>query len=161
MDEIFAVSGSARMALTANVPVICEDSMHFEDLKDAVDLVSFADLPKRIHQVVTNQTLRELLVRRQNAFVAKWSEEETQRAHLELYATLSAKEVVNDEDHSDFLRIGVSDVDPNGIMSGEESRRLAEKMNRFTNSGLQHLIEPEEADDDTVQKRGSQLNEEL
>jgi hypothetical protein len=35
----YAVSGSARMALLADVPVICEDSTHFHDLKEAVELV--------------------------------------------------------------------------------------------------------------------------
>ena len=75
--EIFAVSGSARMALVARVPVICEDSVHYADLAEAVDLVAYEDIPARIRQVVGNVTLQREMVARQNAFVDRWSEQET------------------------------------------------------------------------------------
>ena len=76
--EIFAVSGSARMALVARVPVICEDSFHYADLAEAVDLVAYEEIPARIRQVVSNVTLQREMVARQNAFVDRWSEQETQ-----------------------------------------------------------------------------------
>ena len=66
------------MALVARVPVICEDSFHYADLAEAVDLVAYEEIPARIRQVVSNVTLQREMVARQNAFVDRWSEQETQ-----------------------------------------------------------------------------------
>ena len=126
--EVYAVSGAARMALTANIPVICEDSMHYEDLAEAVDLVPFDQIPSRIREVVSNETLREELVARQNAFVARWSDQETQRSHFLLYQSLKP---ISPENNPSELE----------IVSGDESKRLSDKMNTFDDSAINQLVE--------------------
>jgi len=144
--EVFAVSGSARMALAAQVPVICEESPHFDDLAGAVDIVPFNRLPQRIREVVGNETLRAALVARQSAFMAQWSEEETQRMHLDLYHSLPPLEVVNAGNVGVRGALGSSSADDLDVMRielGAESKRLAEKMNRFELSSLEML--PEES----------------
>jgi len=130
--EIFAVSGSARMALTANVPVICEDSMHFQDLGDAVDLVPFAQIPRRIRQVLANKTLRDELVARQNAFVSRWSEEATQDMHVQLWESLKPFPIVNDNS-------SIHSSQQSEIKAGKESRLFTNKMNTFASSRLEAL----------------------
>lgn len=131
--EIFAVSGSARMALTANVPVICEDSVHFQDLAEAIDLVPFDQIPQRIRQVMENQTLRDELVARQNAFVDKWSEESAQQMHVQHWQNLKPFAIVDD------YSAPHSTQQAEEITAQEESKKFAEKMNTFANSGLDAL----------------------
>ena len=150
--EVFAVSGSARMALTANVPVICEDSMHFEDLAEAVDLVPFNKIPQRIQEVVRNQTLRDIIVARQMAFVSRWSEQETQRMHFHLYQTLRAKKIEKEETEK------LTEIE-----SDKSSKEFAERKNVFASSALDHFVD--EADDVASglqwHKRGTIFREEL
>ncbi len=144
--EVYAVSGAARMALTANIPVICEDSMHYEDLAEAVDLVPFDQIPSRIREVVSNETLRDELVARQNAFVARWSDQETQRSHFLLYHSLKP---LSPENNPSELE----------IVSGDESKKLSDKMNTFDDSAINHLVEDarKEGEQALWDRRGSRF----
>lgn len=78
--------------------------------------------------------------------MAQWSEEETQRMHLDLYHSLPPLEVVNAGNVGVRGALGSSSADDLDVMRielGAESKRLAEKMNRFELSSLEML--PEES----------------
>ena len=116
--------------------VICEDSDHFRDLSEAIDLVPFDRIPARIKEVLSSESLRDHLVQRQNEYVIRNSEGEAQRQHLALYASLQPLPLANDtaRDSADE-HLG----DGRDIEEEEASRRLSEKMNTFDDVGLDRL----------------------
>jgi hypothetical protein len=86
--RVYAVSGSARLALAAGVPVLCEAAPHFEDLAAAVDVVAPGQVAARLRELAGNATLAAALVARQRAFAARWSAAEVRRRHQALYAAV-------------------------------------------------------------------------
>jgi hypothetical protein len=116
--------------------VICEDSDHFRDLSDALDLVPLDRISTRIKEVLSSESLRDHLVQRQNEYVMRNSEGEALRQHLALYASLQPLPLANDtaRDSADE-HLG----DGRDIEEEEASRRLAQKMNTFDDVGLDLL----------------------
>merc|ERR1712216_893206 len=90
-------------------------------------------------------TLQREMVARQNAFVDRWSEQETQRQHIDLYTSLKPFAVPKDGWAADANATGSTQhasgqgSDGEIIVPGEDSKRLAERMNVFSDSSFSEL----------------------
>ena len=139
---VYAVSGSARLALGAGVPVVCEASPHFDDLAGAVDLAPPGRVAARLLEVATNATLAAELVGRQRAFAARWGAEEVRRRHLELYAAVTPKPVpAAAAAGSGGGGGGGSDADEamTALAGSEEARRQVDAHNVFADGRVASL----------------------
>ncbi|EKX38516.1 hypothetical protein GUITHDRAFT_115294 [Guillardia theta CCMP2712] len=146
---------SARMALLANVPVICEDSLHFADLENTVELAPLEEIPRRIREVVSNEELRRHIVERQKQFVAKWPPSEIQARHRALYDQLRPKHMPG-ELPPDYIEKAAMPAE-----ESDEANKLRDEMNKFVDSPIRNLADEEEEDSEFAKFRSEKIREHL
>mmetsp|Transcript_8110 Transcript_8110/g.12856 ORF Transcript_8110/g.12856 Transcript_8110/m.12856 type:complete len:259 (+) Transcript_8110:508-1284(+) len=144
----YSVSGSARLALLANVPIICEDNLHFQELEGAVDLVPIEKIPERVREMVSNRTLREEQIQRQRDFVSQWRYGKIRELHRKVYDEVQPKPVGGD----------FGNIQDDMVNMGEEAKKLKEQKNVFSDSAIKLLPEEDEVDVVELPRAGNTAN---